>query len=283
MALAHVIGIDHVVINVRSLDAAAERWRRLGFTVSPRGQHSAHLGTANHTIMLDPDYIELLGVLQPTEHNARTRLFLERREGMERVAMTALDAAKGVEELKARGVAATGPVDFGRPVDLPGGKKGEARFRTLFWPAEERPGGVRLFACQHLTRETVWIPELMRHANTAQRLVRVEVLARDPKASAEHMGRFIDGAAAREADGAWKVASGGGRADFVFLDRATLAKRHPGIPLDGLGEEGASAMVIKAKSLGSAASAVGAAGRAGGDRVTVPPVEANGVLLAFVA
>lgn len=283
MALANVIGIDHVVINVRSLDAAAERWRQLGFTVSPRGQHSAHLGTANHTVMLDPDYIELLGVLQPTEHNARTRLFLERREGMERVAMTALDAAKGVEELKARGVAATGPVDFGRPVDLPGGAKGEARFRTLFWPAEERPGGVRLFACQHLTRETVWIPELMRHANTAKKLVRVEVLARDPKAAAEHMGRFIDAAAAREANDAWRVASGGGRADFVFLDQATLAKRHPGIPLDGLGEEGAATMLIKVGNLAAATNAVGAAGRPGGDRVTVAPADANGVLLAFVA
>ena len=283
MALAHVIGIDHVVINVRSLDAAAERWRRLGFTVSPRGQHSAHLGTANHTIMLDPDYIELLGVLEPTEHNARTRLYLERREGMERVALTALDAAKGVEELKARGITATGPVDFGRPVDLPGGKTGEARFRTLFWPAEERPGGVRLFACQHLTRETVWIPELMRHANAAERLVRVEVLARDAKAAAEHMARFIDGAPLREADGAWRVASGGGRADFVFLDRATLARRHPGIPLDGLGEEGAATIIIKTKSLAAAAKAVGTAGRASADLVTVPPVEANGVLLAFVS
>ena len=283
MALAHVIGIDHVVINVRSLDAAAERWRRLGFTVSPRGQHSAHLGTANHTIMLDPDYIELLGVLEPTEHNARTRLYLERREGMERVALTALDAAKGVEELKARGITATGPVDFGRPVDLPGGKTGEARFRTLFWPAEERPGGVRLFACQHLTRETVWIPELMRHANTAERLVRVEVLTRDAKGAAEHMARFIDGAPLREADGAWRVASGGGRADFVFLDRATLAKRHPGIALEGLGEEGAAAMIIKAKSLAAAAKAVSTAGRASADRVTVPPAEANGVLLAFVS
>jgi hypothetical protein len=31
--------------------------------------HSAHRGTANHTIMLGPDYVELLGVLTP-----RTRM-----------------------------------------------------------------------------------------------------------------------------------------------------------------------------------------------------------------
>src|SRR5437764_12698855 len=37
VALENVIGIDHAVVLVRHLDAAAENWKRLGFTVSPRG------------------------------------------------------------------------------------------------------------------------------------------------------------------------------------------------------------------------------------------------------
>jgi len=46
--------------------------------------------------MFGSDYIELLGVLTPTEHNAPTREFLARRgEGIERIAFTALDAAAG--------------------------------------------------------------------------------------------------------------------------------------------------------------------------------------------
>ena len=65
---------------VRDLDQAAENWKRLGFTVSPRGTHSAKMGSANYTIMLDPDYFELLGVLVETEHNAPARAFLEKRE-----------------------------------------------------------------------------------------------------------------------------------------------------------------------------------------------------------
>ena len=85
MALKHLAGLDHVVILVRQLDKAAESWSRLGFTVSPRGTHSGHLGSANHTIMLGPDYIELLGILTETPHNAPSRAFLERRgEAMER-------------------------------------------------------------------------------------------------------------------------------------------------------------------------------------------------------
>ena len=56
-------GLDHIVVMVHNLDDAAERWRSLGFTLSPRGTHSAHLGTGNFTIMFDVDYVELLGIL----------------------------------------------------------------------------------------------------------------------------------------------------------------------------------------------------------------------------
>ena len=73
VALKNVVGIDHVVLMVKELDKAAENWKRLGFTVSPRGTHSAHMGSGNYTIMFDPDYMELLGVLTETEHNAPAR------------------------------------------------------------------------------------------------------------------------------------------------------------------------------------------------------------------
>jgi hypothetical protein len=76
------------------LTRAADNYKRLGFTVSPRGTHSAHMGSGNYTIMFDPDYMELLGVLTPTEHNAPARAFLERSgEGIERIAFTAVDSA----------------------------------------------------------------------------------------------------------------------------------------------------------------------------------------------
>src|SRR3712207_7980499 len=52
------------------------RSRRLGFTVSPRGTHSPQMGSGNYTIMLGPDYIELLGIIAETPHKDRksTRL-----------------------------------------------------------------------------------------------------------------------------------------------------------------------------------------------------------------
>jgi catechol 2,3-dioxygenase-like lactoylglutathione lyase family enzyme len=280
MALRHVIGLDHVVVAVRDLDAAAAAWRALGFTVSPRGTHSAHMGSGNYTMMLGEDYMELLGVLVPTDHNAGLRAFLAGREGLDRAAFTTDDAVAGTEELRAKGLAAVGPIAFGRPVTLPGGGEAEARFQVFQWPKEERPAGLGIFACQHLTRENVWIPELQRHANGASRIIRIEILARDPAAAAAHMARLLDRAESREADGVYRVPSGDNRADLVFLTRAGLAARHPGVALDGLPEEGGAALVLGTKDLSAAARAIGAAA---GAAVAVPPSRATGVLLRFVA
>src|ERR1700751_1780752 len=155
---------------VRDLDQAAANWKRLGFTISPRGTHSAHMGSGNYTIMLDPDYIELLGVLAPTEHNAPARAFLEKREGIERIAFTAVDSAAGAEEIRARGYTPVGPTDFERPVTMPDGRLSAAKFRTFQWPAAEAPSGVRVFASQHKTLDTGWILELIKHATRAKRL-----------------------------------------------------------------------------------------------------------------
>ena len=143
MPLRNVIGIDHTVVMARDLDAAAANWKRLGFTISPRGTHSAHMGTGNYTIMLDPDYIELLGVLTDTGHNAPARAFLANREGIERIAFTAVESVDGAEEIRARGYQPIGPTDFERPVTMPDGTLSEAKFTTFQWPVAEAPGEVR--------------------------------------------------------------------------------------------------------------------------------------------
>jgi hypothetical protein len=281
MALKNVIGIDHVVVMVRDLDHAAENWKRLGFTVSPRGTHSAHMGTGNYTIMLDPDYIELLGVLAATEHNGPARAFLEKREGVERVAFTAVDSADGAEEIRARGYPPIGPTDFERPVTMPNGTLSAAKFRTFQWPVKEAPGGMRIFACQHKTRETVWIKELMAHANGAKRLRKVVLVAPEPAKEAAHLARMIDRETKEEADGGVAVASGADRADFVFLTKEQLSRRYPEVPLTGLPERGAAGLVIAA-DMASAEKVLKSAGVRSGSGICVPPSTASGTLLAFV-
>jgi hypothetical protein len=281
VALKNVIGIDHAVIMVRDLDKAAANWKQLGFTVSPRGTHSAHMGSGNYTIMLDPDYIELLGVLTPTEHNAPARAFLDKREGIERIAFTAVDSAAGAEEIRARGYPPIGPTDFERPVTMPDGTLSAAKFRTFQWPVAEAPGGVRLFACQHKTRETVWIPELMKHANGARRLRQVLIVAPEPATEAAHLSRMIDRETRNESDGAVAVPSGADRADFVFLTKEQLARRYPDVPLTSLPERGSAGLVIAA-DLSLTEKALGTNGVHSSGAICVPPNTSNGTLLAFV-
>ncbi|MGB8511504.1 MAG: VOC family protein, partial [Pseudolabrys sp.] len=51
-------GLDHIVHAVRDLDAAADLYRRLGFTVGARNKHP--WGTYNHIVQLPGFFIELL-------------------------------------------------------------------------------------------------------------------------------------------------------------------------------------------------------------------------------
>jgi hypothetical protein len=284
VALKNVIGIDHAVVMVQDLDRAAEGYKQLGFTLSPRGTHSAHMGTGNYTIMFDPDYMELLGVLAATEHNAPARAFLDKRgEGIERIAFTAVDSAAGAEEIRARGLEPIGPTDFERPVTLPDGTISAAKFRTFMWPTAEAPGGVRIFACQHKTPETVWIPELMKHANAAKRIKQTLIATPEPAKEAADLGQLIDREPKAEADGAVTVPSGGDRADFVYLTLEQLGKRYPGVPLAGLSERGGAALVLVSGDLAATDKALGSAAVRSGPAICVPPAKANGTLLAFVA
>ena len=279
MPLKHLHGVDHVVVSVRDLDAAARTWAGLGFTVSPRGLHSPQMGTANHTIMLGEDYIELIGVVAETEHNAPTRALLKEREGIERTAFTTDDAAAGAAEVKARGIALLGPMHFGRPVPLPGGGEGEAQFNVFRWPVSEAPAGMRIFACQHLTREMVWLPELTRHANEAVGILRVDLVANDPKAAAEHMSRLTDKPIEKHGAG-WKVASGGNRADFLFLDPTAFASLYPEDVRRGAVKDGGVALVLGTRRLDAVKAAVPRT-IVHDNAVSVPAAEATSVIVSF--
>ena len=162
-----VKGIDHVFLLIDDLDEGLERYRALGFTVSPRGLHSAVKGTANHTIMFPDDYVELLGILQPTPANAGRRDLLARSgEGLHAIACRIDDAEAAAAALSEIGILTQDLGSFERPVDLPDGTTGVAAFTTVAFQPSETPFGF-VFMCQHRSRETVWIPELVVHANGA--------------------------------------------------------------------------------------------------------------------
>jgi hypothetical protein len=168
-------------------------------------------------------------------------------------------------------------------VTLPGGGQSEARFSIFQWPSTEAPAGLRIFACQHHTRDAVWIPELQNHANTATRLKRVLIVSPNPVSDARHMWRLIDGELDGQSDGSVIVPSGSDRADFVFVTRDWLAAQYPGVSLDGLPNRGGAGLVIGVRDPAAAKQALGAAGVTTPNGIAVPPASASGTLLVFVS
>lgn len=233
--------------------------------------------------MFGSDYIELLGLLSDTPLNAPTREFLQRRgEGIERAAFTTGDAAEGVAALRARGIDALGPVEFSRPVDLPDGRSGEATFSVFNWPTQQRPADLRLFACQHRTRDTVWVPELQSHANTATGIVRLEMISPDPAVAAAQLANLIVASVETIADGLC-VRTAPGRGELCFLTSEAFGARHPALDRGQLPAEGVAALVLRVSDLDAAARCAAAGGTRTANAVTVAADRANGVAVVFEA
>lgn len=275
-------GLDHVVVMTHQLDAAAQQWLDLGFTVSPRGTHSAHMGTGNHTIMFEDDYIELLGILSATDTNVTSRSFLDRRgEGIERAAFRTRDAQAGVEALARKGITAQGPLHFSRPVALPDGGTADAAFSVFNWPPDLCPADLRIFACQHHTRAAVWVPSLVNHPNTTTGIRRLEVITADPAASASRMASLIDGHS-RSTPAGEQLETAPGHADILFLSKAAFAESHGVGEAFPLPDEGAAALVLRVASLDDASRCAGARTRpATRHSIVVPAAHATGVTLIF--
>jgi hypothetical protein len=126
--MQHVLGLDHVVILVRDPADAEARLSRLGFRPTPRGLHSAHMGTANTTeVFADDTYLEALGVLQATDNNRAVRRVLAEREGPYGLAFKTGNATAAAAGFAAAGIGPGAALEFARPVELPSGPR-EAGF-----------------------------------------------------------------------------------------------------------------------------------------------------------
>ena len=168
----HLRGLDHAVVLVHDLDRAQATYRRLGFTLTPRGYHS--LGSQNHCIMFGCDYLELMALPKPHPAFQYFADFLARGEGLGALALATGDAVGAYAELTQKGIAAEPPLALSRPVqDL-----GEARFTLVQLPPGQTPG-FRTFVCQHHTRDIVWRPEYQAHEIGATEISGVAVMAQN--------------------------------------------------------------------------------------------------------
>jgi hypothetical protein len=157
--------LDHVVINTLfDMDRAADLMSQLGFMLTPRGYHS--LGSINHLVMFEHDYLELIGL--PSGTDVLRKDVLESPRGLNGLVFQASDIDVCQRTLCDSGLAMLEPQSFSRPVTIDGVEH-LARFRTVRTAPELFEAG-RVYYCQHFTPELVWHRPWMSHPNGVRAL-----------------------------------------------------------------------------------------------------------------
>jgi hypothetical protein len=190
---------DHAVVMVRDrLDELAPHFEKQGFILSDKSVHN--LGSCNRLIALDSTYVELLG-WPPGAPPARKEI-ADSAFGLEALVFRSYDAEATYARLKSEGFEVNPVQALTRPATV-AGKEIQASFQTVRFAEQPLPG-IRMYFCQHLTPECVWVPELMAHPNGTQRIESIEVLAAEEQAVAWRLGVIAD-AHVEESDDGWDV------------------------------------------------------------------------------
>lgn len=169
--------LDHVVIAVADLAAAADDYRTLGFNVLPGGRHPPPRTSSNALVVFeDGSYLELISWDPPNPAEHWSNLLREHGEGIIDFALIPEDLPRAVEEAKARGLHLDGPLDGQRV--RPDGT--HVRWRTARQSTFDLP-----FLCADVTPRALRVPEgdARVHPNGATGITQVAVSVQDRRAS----------------------------------------------------------------------------------------------------
>lgn len=281
-----VTGIDHVFILANDLEKSANNFKRLGFTLSPRGLHSKEQGTANYTVMFKDDYFELLGIVEATTANRDKRHNLEQfGEGLYAIAGHIGNAQQAQKNLIELGFDVTDVQNFSRPVALADGSQGIAAFSTIAYNKREVPNG-QVFMCEQKNRYMVWRPELLAHKNGATGLKSITLLSPSPEATAKRYQRlFKDGHVFQQGDD-FHILTGKNSATIRVVTEQTFKKHFPAFNIGKLPENAYAALAIKVQNLGTAKAVLAennvASEITGSKSLAIAPEIASGTVLEFV-
>lgn len=198
------LALDHLVINTLfDMDRAAALMSQLGFTLTPRGYHS--LGSINHLVMFEHDYVELLGLPSGTDKVRKD--LLESPRGLNGLVFKTSDADAIQLTLRDSGLAMLEPQSFSRPVVIDGVEQA-ARFRTVRTAPELFEAG-RVYYCQHYTPELVWHRPWMSHDNGVRGLIELVVVTADSAVDVVSYAKAAQSSAEKQGDD-WRIALPGG-------------------------------------------------------------------------
>jgi hypothetical protein len=179
-------GLDHIVHAVRDLDAAADLYERLGFTVGPRNRHP--WGTQNRIVQLPGFFIELLTVAEPEMligdglpalFGAFNDQFLQAREGFSFLMLESTDAVADAEAFQAAHIGVSGPISFERAGTHPDGNSVTVGF-TLAFARDSTAPQIGFAVCQQHHPENFWNASSQRHPNGASAVIGAVLVAENP-------------------------------------------------------------------------------------------------------
>jgi catechol 2,3-dioxygenase-like lactoylglutathione lyase family enzyme len=153
-----LLGIDHLVIAVPSLETAAKDYGALGFTVVPGGRHTG-IGTYNSLIAFqDGSYIELIGFYEPRPDH-RWFAPLQQGGGLVDFCLQTDDLAGDTAALRRAGI------DIGEPEHRDRKRPDGKEIRWVFSLARGAHRGVAPFIIADETGRDERVPRQRTHAN----------------------------------------------------------------------------------------------------------------------
>jgi catechol 2,3-dioxygenase-like lactoylglutathione lyase family enzyme len=274
-----VKGLDHVVVMVDGIDAAEAAYRRLGFQVQPRGFHKK-LGTANHLMIFDRDYFEILGIVEDTAFNTERREWLKDGGGLANVALATDGADLAFEAFQQAGLHPDAPLFFDRAVEV-AGKTELAKFRTVRIPKTNMPV-VGFFVCEQQTPQFVYRAEWAEHPNGARGILGVTVIADQPAKWTPELEKYFGvGSVTREGE---SLMVNTGTQPIRYLTCEDYAARYPGIVPVRQGDHPAL-LSVRVDDLATCAALLTGNGvrivKPDAGRLIVPPSEAAHLTLEF--
>ena len=203
-------GLDHIVHAVRDLDSAEEQYRQLGFHVGARNRHPPAWGTQNHIIQLPGTYIELLGLADESgiaphaprhfSFGAFHRDFLTYGQGKgQGLSMLVLEGrgASDAEEFRTSGIGDFELFEFEREGRRPDGTAIKLAFALAFASDPGAPD-TGFMTSKHRHPENFWNPAFQRHANGADRVAGVVLVAEKPERHRDFLLKFAGTNGARD-------------------------------------------------------------------------------------
>jgi hypothetical protein len=281
-------GLDHVAHAVRDLDAGAELYRRMGFTVGARNRHP--WGTHNHIVQLPGFFIEILTVAEPEKLEGGGmsllfgefhRRFLSIHEGLSFLVLESTDAEADAAHFAASGIAQSGTVEFRREGRRPDGSPVTVAFSLAF--AQAADADCAFAVCQQHFPENFWNPQFQRHDNGVTAIGGAVLVADDPAAHAAFMTSYA-GADAMSGQDRVTLATARGRIDVVTPE--SFAREFGGAPAGPAGTLRLAALRFVTADLEAARRCL-ADGRLSpaetARRLVVPPQAGLGAAIAFEA